>query len=111
MTVSTKTLTIITVDRQSDSQSHSQLNFSTPTTVLELLNANNIGIFQECGGSGTCTTCQFKIIDQVENFSKRSHIESERADERGFLAVERLACQTVLSGSATIEIRAIEKED
>lgn len=111
MTVSTKTLTIITVDQRSDSQSQVQLNFNTPATVLDLLNANNISIFQECGGHGTCTTCQFKIRDNNENFSERSDIESERAMERGFLITERLACQTILNGSATIEIKAIQQED
>ena len=40
----------------------------------------------------------------LDNLGARSEIEIERADERQFTEDERLACQTQLYNSVTIEI-------
>ena len=108
MTVSTKTLIVTVQQSDSDSESHYELNFDSPNTVLDLLNANNIGIHQECGGFGTCTTCQFEITKGLQHFSQRSEIELERASERNFLDNQRLACQSVIFDSASIKFKYSE---
>ncbi len=96
MSDSTKTLQILGNSKK--------IYFSQPQNLLELLNANNISISQSCGANGTCTTCRFFIRENPTAFSTRSEIESERAEERNFLVQERLACQTEIFDSATIEL-------
>jgi 2Fe-2S ferredoxin len=93
---STKTLTIL--------ENFVDLQFKEPVLVLDFLNANKISIDQSCGGNGTCTTCRFIVRDGLTSFSQRTETEQERADERNFLATERLACQTTICDSAVIEI-------
>ncbi len=96
MVDSTKTLTIF--------GNLISLKFIGPTNVLEILNANNIGIDQSCGGFGICTTCRIFVREGTNSFSERTDLELERAEERGFSSNERLACQSTLFDSATIEI-------
>ena len=96
MVHSTKTLTI--------SEKFIEIDFKTPSNVLELLNANKISINQSCGGMGTCTTCRFFIRKNKEAFSKRTELGTERAEERSFHDLERLSCQTEVFDSAEIEI-------
>ncbi len=96
MVDSTKTLTIF--------QDSVELQFTEPTLVLDFLNANNVSIEQSCGGFGICTTCRFIVRKGEHSFSSRSETELERAEERGFRAEERLACQTQIFDNAEIEI-------
>ena len=96
MSDSTKTLTII--------KDFVELQFTEPTNVLELLNTNAVSIDQSCGGFGICTTCRFFVREGFSSFSCRTETEKERADERGFLINERLACQSFIYQSAVIEI-------
>ena len=96
MLVSTKTLTI---RGQSDT-----ISFKASENILDILNANKVSINQSCGASGSCTTCRIIIHSEKERFSERTEIEMERALERGFSENERLACQTKILDSATIEI-------
>ena len=96
MLVSTKTLTI---RGQSDT-----ISFKASENILDILNANNVSINQSCGANGSCTTCRIIIHSDQKAFSPRTEIESERALERGFADNERLACQTQLLDTATIEI-------
>ena len=96
MLVSTKTLTIrgqlITI------------LFKANENLLDILNANKISINQSCGANGSCTTCRIITHSEKKCFSERTETEAERALERRFLNTERLACQTNLLDSATIEI-------
>lgn len=96
MADSTKTLII--------AQNNVELQFEAPILVLDLLNANKVGIDQSCGGFGICTTCRFFIRKNPESFSVRNETEQERADERDFQPSERLACQTEIFNNAKIEI-------
>lgn len=100
MSDSTKTLKISNLLRS--------IEFNSPTNVLDLLNKNKIYINQSCGGSGSCSTCQFIVLGGENNLSPRTEIESERAVERNFAQNERLACQTVIVGSIEIQIAATD---
>ena len=96
MTVSTKTLQVFV--------NNHTLHCNEDENLLNLLNANKLGISQSCGGNATCTTCRVLILKGLENCSPRSEIEQERATERGFADNERLACQTQIHGNIEIEI-------
>lgn len=73
-------------------------------TILDALRSSKIKINHECGGNGTCTTCLIITHSPQESFSEREELELDRKEERGFHEYERLACQTTLIESATIEI-------
>lgn len=96
MLVSTKTLTVLGQLKT--------ISFKPNENLLDILNANKISINQSCGGNGSCTTCRVIIHSPAAYFTKRTEIELERAFERDFTENERLACQTEIIESATIEI-------
>ena len=96
MLVSTKTLTILGYLKS--------ISFKANENLLDILNANNISINQSCGGNGSCTTCRIITHSDGKLFSQKNELETELAAERGFLSNERLACQTQLLDSVTIEI-------
>jgi 2Fe-2S ferredoxin len=93
---STKRLTIV--------RNNTEIKFFKTTNVLELLNANNIGINQSCGGSGICTTCRIIVLEGADSFSKMEDLEKETSIEKKFNSQERLACQAEILDSAVIEI-------
>ena len=100
MEVSTKTLIV-------HSQSHEnpiRIIFKGTKNLLQLLNANKVGISQSCEGSGTCTTCRIFVVKNADSFCERTEIESERATERNFADYERLACQCDISDSVEIKL-------
>ena len=72
-------------------------------SVLEALLARKIELDHSCGGNGTCGTCRIFIVSGLENLPPRNEIENEFADERGFAANERLACQTVVIDGLVIQ--------
>ena len=59
--------------------------------VLQVALSNKIPLGHTCDGMGSCTTCRVFVISG--EMSKRTMIEEERAQERGFDTNERLACQ------------------
>ncbi len=80
-----------------------EIQFKSGANLLELLNAHDIGIFQSCGGNGTCTTCRV-VVQNNNAVLPRNELEIERAVERGFATNERLSCQTELLDDVEIEI-------
>lgn len=96
MIVSIKTLFIL--------NSGQEIRYQEGQSILDALNSSKVKINQECGGHGTCTTCLIITHSDESCYSVREEIEKDRALERGFAAHERLACQTQLLDSATIEI-------
>lgn len=89
----------------------SPLEFTAGDNLLDTLNANKVSISQSCGANGSCTTCRVFVLKGLENCSPRSEIECERAEERGFVPNERLACQTQINGDLTIEVLNPEESD
>ena len=69
------------------------LDVRKPQSVLKRLLAEGLPIDHSCGGNATCGTCRVIVEAPLENLPERSEIETEFADERGFLANERLSCQ------------------
>jgi ferredoxin, 2Fe-2S len=102
--VSRKTLTIIT----ENTEGPLVIQFQDKQNLLDLLNANKIGISQSCGGSGTCTTCRIFIQKNLASFEKRTELETERAIERNPSDDERLSCQCEILDSAEIKIICVD---
>ena len=102
MVVSTKTLKILS---QNDI-----IIFKADENLLDVLNANKVSINQSCGGNGSCTTCRIFIHEGLKNVTARTLLEAEIAEERDFANNERLACQTCLLDSVTIEIPEFDQD-
>ena len=88
----------------------SPFEFTAGDNLLDTLNANKASISQSCAGNGSCTTCRVFILKGLENCSKRTEIEAERAAERDFADNERLACQTYVDGDVEIEITSSDSD-
>lgn len=71
-------------------------------TILQVSIANRIPHIRECGGQGRCTTCRVRILDGVNHVSERTHREARIAEERGWDAFTRLACQTRATGDVSV---------
>ena len=77
-------------------------SFSEAQSILEISNENQVEHLHVCGGLGKCSTCRVQILTGLENCSERSQKEQIIADKLDFPDDVRLACQTLLSGDATI---------
>lgn len=71
-------------------------------TVLEAVLAAKIDLHHSCGGFGSCTTCRI-FVHEPEQLPPRNDIEQEAANERGFAAEERLACQLICMNGLKIK--------
>ena len=100
---STKTLTVHFQD-EIDSKEY---QFQAGDNLLELLNAQKVGINQSCGGFGTCTTCRVLVLQTDKPIHSMNEIESERSAERNFESNERLACQIEVDSNLTIVIPTV----
>ncbi len=70
----------------------------------------DVHIEQTCGGTPSCTDCKIKIIKEEDGGS----LEDMQGDEKRLLGNiyhithERLACQSVIKNSVSVEIPFIE---
>lgn len=73
-------------------------------SILNIAVENEIDIDHSCGGSGSCGTCLVKVLKGLELFDGREFPEKEMAEDRGWAADERLACQCVALPGVIIEV-------
>ncbi|MFH1443945.1 MAG: 2Fe-2S iron-sulfur cluster-binding protein [Candidatus Peregrinibacteria bacterium] len=71
-------------------------------TILEVAQANDIPIENACGGNGFCMTCKCRVRKGAENLSPLN----EREEAMGLEGDERLGCQALVKGDATVEPEA-----
>lgn len=104
--VSTKTLTVL---KYNDAKLGvvAEIELRQTENLLELLNANKIGISQSCGGFASCTTCRIIVTKGVDSLPARDDLEAELAKERNFSNEERLACQIEIPESPITDIEII----
>lgn len=74
-------------------------------SVLDVALRAGIEIDHTCGGHGTCGTCLVRVVEGLEKLAPRNEIELEMAEDRGFQADERLACQTCPVAGLSVQIR------
>ncbi|MEL6493784.1 MAG: 2Fe-2S iron-sulfur cluster-binding protein [Cyanobacteria bacterium J06623_7] len=58
------------------------------------------GKLRNCGGYGQCATCIVEVAEGMENLSPKTDFEKRRLKKKP--GNYRLACQTLVNGSATI---------
>ena len=68
-----------------------------PQSLLDIAVENSVDISHSCGGMGSCGTCRVFLSWEPKEAAPNSptEIEEEMRQDRGFIAGERLACQTV----------------
>lgn len=78
-------------------------------SLLQLAVENQIPINHSCGGGGSCGTCLIKVVEGLELLAEREFPEKEMAEDRGFSAWERLACQTPAYSGLVVEVAFVEE--
>lgn len=61
------------------------------------------GKLMNCGGIGQCATCVVNIAEGADQLSPRTDFENRRLKKRPDSC--RLACQTMVNGSVTVETK------
>ncbi len=80
-------------------------------TVLDTAIANGIAMWRECGGNARCTTCRVRVVDGMGNVTPRTPLEERLASLHGWDSSTRLACQTRITGDATVERLVVSGSD
>lgn len=74
--------------------------------VLDVALRAGIPLDHTCGGNGTCGTCLVDVVSGLELLGPRNEIEAEMAQDREFKDSERLACQTAVNVSLTVQLKS-----
>jgi len=80
-------------------------------TILEALLSADIPHTNACGGNAQCSTCRVMIMGGVQHCSPATAVERSLAKRLNFPVHVRLACQTRVSGNATIWRMVIDSDD
>lgn len=73
-------------------------------SVLDVAIRARIPLNHTCGGNATCGTCRVVVVQGLDKLPERNELEQEMAEDRGFQAFERLACQIEPVDGLTVEI-------
>ena len=88
--------------------------FAMGANLRERALENNIDIYTfkgkltNCGGYGQCGTCVVKIVEGMENLSPRTAFEQRKLKRKP--DSYRLACQTTVNGSVSVETKPKPKK-
>ena len=70
-----------------------------------------ISFTHACGGRGKCSTCRIVVVEGRQACAGRTPREQAIADQLGFGAEFRLACQAVVNGDVTIRRLVLDERD
>lgn len=70
-----------------------EVNVGLGDTLLDVAIRAKLPLNHSCGGMGTCGTCRVIVCEGLETLELPGTMELEIIRDRGFLPVERLACQ------------------
>lgn len=71
--------------------------------LLQALREQDIYIKSGCGGHASCTDCVIKVVSGEDNLTPPPFAELKVLGNVFHITKERLACQTMLTGDATID--------
>jgi ferredoxin len=83
----------------------SNLRFAAQENNIDIYTL--VGKLTQCGGYGQCGTCVVDITEGSENLSPRTAVEEKMLRKRPSSC--RLACQTIIQGSASVETKPDKK--
>jgi 2Fe-2S ferredoxin len=87
----------------SDSDTPVEISFTGEISLLRLVLKRGLEISHSCDGNASCGTCRIVVADESE-LPERNELEQEIANDRGFTANERLACQLLAKRGMKIRI-------
>jgi class 3 adenylate cyclase/CDGSH-type Zn-finger protein len=88
-----------------------RIEVSPDRTVLAAVQEAGVPIASACGGTGRCSTCRVWVVSGLENCSPRSDIEVALAEKLRLPSHLRLACQTRVTGDATLRRLVLDDAD
>ncbi|MBF2026450.1 MAG: (2Fe-2S)-binding protein [Oscillatoriales cyanobacterium C42_A2020_001] len=62
-----------------------------------------MGKMTNCGGYGQCGTCVIEVLEGMENLSQKTEVEKRKLRKKP--DSYRLACQTLVNGSVSIQTK------
>ncbi len=78
--------------------------------ILQALREKDIYLKSSCGGHATCTDCVIKVVSGEDSLTPPPFNELKLLGNVFHITKERLACQTCLTGNATIDISKHDKD-
>ncbi len=85
--------------------------FDPDANLLSTLVDAGIPIDHLCGGRARCSTCRVYVSDGLDRVSDRNPEEAEMAVRLDLPDAVRLACQTIVGGSASVRRLVLDKID
>jgi adenylate cyclase len=84
---------------------------SSGETILQTALRAGIKLTHAYGSNARCSTCRTAILEGLENCSPRTEAEEKIASHLQFKPRIRLACQTCVTGHATVRRLVLDDED
>lgn len=85
--------------------------FEGSANLLKLLLGGSIPITHACGGNARCSTCRVRILEGSEACSPRTAAESEISGRLALPDEIRLACQTEVASTVSVQRLVLDAED
>ena len=73
-------------------------------TILQAAKSLKVDIDHFCGGHASCGTCRVTVVDGEQSLSTMAGMEEMTLGASGIAKNQRLACQAVVLGAATVRI-------
>ncbi len=73
------------------------------SNLMKSLISSGIPVASSCGGDGICTKCRVKVIEGAHHLSPPNELEIRMHRDKHIPFTERLACQTEIRGSVTVD--------
>ncbi len=74
------------------------------TTILQAARHLKVDLDHFCGGHASCGTCRVEVVDGEQSLSGMGGMEEMTLGASGIAKNQRLACQAVMLGPATVRI-------
>ena len=72
-------------------------------SILDASIEHQIPHLHECGGHGRCSTCRVRILEGMDNLSKKTQLEEAMTRNRNWDPSIRLGCQAFIKGDIKIQ--------
>ena len=85
--------------------------FEGSANMMRVLLGKEVPIAHACGGNARCSTCRVRILEGAEACSPRTEAEIEIASRLRLPDEIRLACQTEVASSVSVQRLVLDAED
>ena len=93
-----------------DIQGHPSLEIDPGENLFSALRSASLPISSACEAMGSCMLCRVKVVSGAENLSPPTSIEYQGLGNVVVASDYRLACQVMVNGPATFELKESRKK-